>query len=533
MMQMNTEKKFLNIPVTEYGSKCTFSFYANGEIVYTFRVKLTCGVPDYWVAVDLRYFGDIDISLEISNYTGTENPYVVLQFTDIRIGADRLDKEDLRPRYHFSPISGWLNDPNGLMFYKGTYFLFCQLNPYYQWCDNMHWTLLKSNDLVHWTDEGLVLYPDKTGQKFSGSGVVDTENVSGLKEGEEDPLLLFYTAQNGFTQDLAYSTDGGNSWKIYEENPVVPHLKGMNRDPKVIRKADSSGWWMALYLDGNDYVLLESDDLLHWQLCCTLNVPGCLECPDIYEIYLDDDKNKPYMIFSCAGGEYLVGHMENGQFISVTEVQRCYEGNDVYAPQSFYGVEDGRRIQVICSSNNVMLPGEPFGKFLTLPCELKLRSISGGMKLFNRPVKELECLKENTPVFCGEISLESGKCFNMKHLENGLFSLIFDVDKAYAGTLELHIYNLDFNYNGAQHKITYKDRTVSFIPRGENIRFEIWVDRCSAELFVDDGQIYWPAVKPLDHDACPIGICASENTTLKNCKVSNLTSLLPWQRKSV
>ena len=530
MYKIITGKKYLNIPVTEFGDKSTFSLYTNDECAYTFCAKLTCGVPDYWVAVDLARFNGLDLALNVDNFSGDGDPYSVLRFTDTRLGAERIDREDLRPRYHFSAVGGWLNDPNGLMYYKGTYFLFCQLNPFYQWCDNMHWTLAKSNDLVHWEDVGLVLYPDKTGQKFSGSGVVDKENVSGLKDGEEDPLLLFYTAQNGFTQDLAYSTDGGNTWKIYENNPVVPHLKGANRDPKVIQKADGSGWWMALYLDGNDYVLLESVDLLHWEQCCTLNTPGCLECPDIYEICLDGDMNKPYMVFSCAGGEYLIGRMEDGKFISETLPQRCYEGKDVYAPQSFYGVEDGRRIQVICSSNEAMLPGEAFGKFLTLPCELKLRSVPGGMKLFNHPVVELECLKENKLVFEGEIQLQKDNCFRLNQPKTGLFCVQFIVDKDFCGKLNLQFYNLSYEYDGVEHKITCKEKSATFTPRENDIQFEVWVDRCSAELFVDEGQIYWPAVKPLDHSLAPISICASEATVLRECKIAKLNSLLPWKR---
>ena len=533
MLDVRLGKRFLNLPVTEYGDKCTVTFCTDEETVYTFRVKLTCGTPDYWVAVDLTRFEGMDLKLKISDFSQQGDPYEVVKFTDVRIGAERIDKENLRPQYHFSAISGWLNDPNGLMHYKGTYFLFCQLNPYYQWCDNMHWTLAKSKDLVHWEDEGLILYPDKTGQKFSGSGVVDEENISGLKEGDEDPLLLFYTAQNGFSQDLAYSTDGGNNWKLYEHNPVVPHIKGMNRDPKVIRKSDGTGWWMALYLDGNDYILLESADLLHWEQRSTLTIPGCLECPDIYEICLDNDPNRPFIVFSCAGGQYLVGDIKDGTFVSQTPVQRCYEGKDVYAPQSFYGMKDGRRIQIICSSNDAMLPGEAFGKFLTIPCELKLRSVPGGMKLFNAPVDELECLKDKTPAFVGDIPLEKEKAATLNQVKNGLFHMGFVVDKNFRGDMDISIYNLTFTYHAATHTITCKDQTTTFVPRDKDITFELFVDRCSAELFVDEGQIYWPAVKPLDHSCQPISICASEGTVLKDCKLSGLTSLLPWKRKEL
>ena len=68
---------------------------------------------------------------------------------------------------------------------------------------------------------------------FSGSCVIDTENVSGLKEGEHDPILIYYTAAGGkalrtmhlkHTQCLAYSTDGGKTFRKYAHNPIVPNF---------------------------------------------------------------------------------------------------------------------------------------------------------------------------------------------------------------------------------------------------------------------------------------------------------------------
>ena len=37
--------------------------------------------------------------------------------------------EPYRPQFHFSPKENWMNDPNGLVFYKGRYHLFYQYYP--------------------------------------------------------------------------------------------------------------------------------------------------------------------------------------------------------------------------------------------------------------------------------------------------------------------------------------------------------------------------------------------------------------------
>ena len=37
---------------------------------------------------------------------------------------------DMRPAFHLTPYVGWMNDPNGLSFYKGKYHMFYQYHPY-------------------------------------------------------------------------------------------------------------------------------------------------------------------------------------------------------------------------------------------------------------------------------------------------------------------------------------------------------------------------------------------------------------------
>ncbi len=81
-----------------------------------------------------------------------------------------------RLRYHLEPQKGWMNDPNGLCFFKGQYHSFFQHYPYAPNWGQMHWGHAVSEDLIHWTEVPIALFPDQPyeddGGRFSGSVVV-------------------------------------------------------------------------------------------------------------------------------------------------------------------------------------------------------------------------------------------------------------------------------------------------------------------------------------------------------------------------
>ncbi|WP_432212382.1 GH32 C-terminal domain-containing protein [Paenibacillus polymyxa] len=171
--------------------------------------------------------------------------------------------EPYRNQIHFSPEANWMNDPNGMVYYKGEYHLFYQYHPYGTKWGPMHWGHAVSKDLIHWKHLPIALYPDENGQIFSGSAVIDWNNTAGF--GKEAMVAIFtHSGDNGQVQSIAYSLDRGRTWTKYEGNPVMPDPPISDwRDPKVFWHEDSRQWVMSLAA-ANKVMLYTSPNLKQW-----------------------------------------------------------------------------------------------------------------------------------------------------------------------------------------------------------------------------------------------------------------------------
>ena len=121
--------------------------------------------------------------------------------------------EKYRPQFHFTPDRNWMNDPNGLVYYKGKYHLFFQHNPQANVWGNMSWGHATSADLYNWQEEPVAIACTPTSGIFSGSAVVDINNTSGFGTTDNPPIVAIYTEhqndESNQSQCLAFSVDEG------------------------------------------------------------------------------------------------------------------------------------------------------------------------------------------------------------------------------------------------------------------------------------------------------------------------------------
>ncbi|POX52815.1 glycoside hydrolase family 32 protein [Streptomyces sp. Ru72] len=249
--------------------------------------------------------------------------------------ADTLYHEQYRPQFHFTPAQNWMNDPNGLIYYKGQYHLFFQYNPSGNTWGNMSWGHAVSTDLVHWKQLPLAIPQDDQEMIFSGSVVLDRNNTTGFGTKDNPPLVAVYTSLVKSTgvqrQSLAYSTDGGTTWTKYSGNPVLDLNSTNFRDPKVFWYAPTRRWLMAVALaDQHKISFYSSADLKHWAHQSDFGPAGATggvwECPDLFPLPVDGNPKKtkwvlavnlnPGAIAGGSGAQYFVGDFDGKKFTS-------------------------------------------------------------------------------------------------------------------------------------------------------------------------------------------------------------------------
>jgi sucrose-6-phosphate hydrolase SacC (GH32 family) len=99
----------------------------------------------------------------------------------------------MRPEFHYTPANNWMNDPNGLLYYKGLYHLFYQYNPEGDEWGHMSWGHATSTDLLTWSELPVAIRDDERAMIFSGSAVVDHSNTSGFGSIDNPPMVAIYT----------------------------------------------------------------------------------------------------------------------------------------------------------------------------------------------------------------------------------------------------------------------------------------------------------------------------------------------------
>ena len=415
--------------------------------------------------------------------------------------------EPYRGQFHFSPASGWMNDVNGIWYLNGTYHLSYQAVPYSVSWDgsHMHWGMATSPDLLHWTQQPIMLDPALVpGDCWSGSTVVDVDNTSGLKTGVNPVIVTIYTATTKGTC-LAYSNDLGHTWQAYADNPV--NVGGPNadtRDPHVFWHAPTSKWVCLLYENGTCFYT--SPDLKHWSKTCHIDFGH--ECPDMYELPISDSLMiggrgaHTKWVVQDASGNYLIGDFDGATFTPDAGGPYPMDvSNDFYAAQTFYRstFPDNRVVQMAWMRRSNNVDTAPWNHNASFPVELGLKTFPEGIRLTRTPITEITKLYGKTHHIDAQTVTSGRNILAGIHSETCDIEATFDLDGATASAISFQLGDLRFLYDIAHQTLLGK----KLVPLNDKLHIRILRDWGQLEVFANEGEFSYTRVvafKPGDGD---------------------------------
>ena len=544
-VEMKLESNFLNLPVSyDEEDDTRLELVINGEVVRDFDIFLPDSDPDFWVFLDISDFKGEKAKLR--TLKGLEKTGLELVYqSDDRKYLENVYQEEYRPQLHFSSMRGWLNDPNGLVYYDGEYHLFYQHNPYGFWWGNMHWGHAVSNDLLHWEQLPEALYPDKHGVCFSGSAVIDYDNTSGFKTENTDVMVAIYTStfipdekqeeaglESMERQSLAYSNDKGRTWHKYDGNPVIGNrkaeLKSWNsRDPNVFWHEPTQKWVMILF-ERIGFSIFSSDNLKEWKHESYFET--FWECPELFQLPVDGDKNNSKWVVYDAGGDYVIGDFDGKEFTIENGPYNYIEG-EFFAAQSYENIqdEDGRQIQIgwaTIESENM-----PFNMMMAFPTELTLRTTNEGIRMFNEPIEEISKLHTKEYKF-KDLSIEEAND-KIKGLDSDMLHMEFEIENFNVMRYGLRIGGDNLGYSIRDNTFSYNEESFKnkYLPeRGaKTISYELIIDRTSIEVYVDNGRYTMVLPRNLDSKEKGLEFWLDNGTGLKikNLNIYEMSSI--WE----
>lgn len=481
--------------------------------------------------------------------------------------------EPHRPQLHFSPPEMWMNDPNGMVYYKGEYHLFYQHYPDSAVWGPMHWGHAISKDLLHWEHQPIALYPDSLGMIFSGGAVADEKNTSGLGTAGNPPLIAIYTyhnaemekqGKNDFqTQGLAYSVDDGRTWKKYEHNPVIknPGYRDF-RDPKFFWHEESKEWKLIL-VAGDHAEIYGSKDLKTWNKLSEFGKEygshgGVWECPDLFPLTVDGENTRKWiMIININPGgpnggsatQYFVGNFDGKKFVADSDKSTTLwldYGPDDYAGVTWSNAPNNKTIFFGWMSNwayGQVVPTDPWRSANTLPRELKLARVNGslhlrsiiwdGVSALTQSKKELANLSvQDSLDLSSQIGFPITRSLIQGEIEAKDFSFVFENSKGHnvkvgfdAAAKKFYIDRKNSGKTSFSPEFV-KDITASRIATDGKIKFTLALDVSSVEVLFDDGLTVMTAVFFPEEDLGQLKIYSSTGVIkVDSLTVSQLSSI--------
>ena len=551
IVHIKNPSKYLILPIQESRPEGKVKLDTGSAADVAMDVRLAIDSVDYYVPFALPE-GVKEATVTIGRVAADAMCWDSLRLADT---FDTTNREYYRPVYHHTPLYGWMNDANGLVYKDGEYHLYFQYNPYGSKWGNMHWGHSVSKDLIHWEHLSPAIARDTLGHIFSGSSVVDHNNSAGYGK---DALIAFYTSasdEHGQIQCMAYSTDNGRTYTKYEGNPILTPFDGLKdfRDPKVFWYEPAQKWYMIVSADKN-MRFYNSTDLKHWEYLSQFGEgygvqPNQFECPDFIQLPVDGDKNhmkwvmivniNPGCPFGGSATEYFVGEFDGKEFKCDNDksVAKWLDfGKDHYATVCFSNTGD-RTIAVPWMSNWQYANATPTRQYRSanaLPRELSLYTKDGEIYMAANAVKETQGLRKGTtelnnidlkdeytvnPITTGpegacelEMDITPGKAdtvgFALCNDKGEKVDIYLDMkagrvvmDRTQSGITDLTPYG-EMTVHDKETDDHRKTLSVNYVNdfalgtwaplslcNGKSYHLDIFVDKCSIEIFVDGGRI--------------------------------------------
>ncbi len=427
--------------------------------------------------------------------------------------AETLRGNVFYPTFHLAPPAGWMNDPNGLIYHQGVYHAFYQHHPFSENWGPMHWGHATSKDMVRWQHQPVALAP---GEEFDRDGC-----FSGSAVDDNGILSLIYTGHVWLSgegndsairevQCLATSEDGIHFTKqgvVLTPPENIMHF----RDPKVWQ--EQGHWWMVVGArddcDRGQVLLYKGDSLRHWTLDRVLAKANAAtgymwECPDFFPLGEDNilmcspqgirAQGHDYQNVFQSG--YLRGHWKPGQDFSITQgFVELDHGHDFYAPQSFTAA-DGRRIIIAWMDMwESIMPSkqEGWAGCLTLPRELRL--CDGKVSML--PVEEVctlrrehrplaPCLLKNSVQLLSENAQATEIIVQWDLSQTDAERFGITLGDGLSVFVDNQTHRLCLNRDYPAYRI--QDSRSVALPQGNLLELRVFIDRSSAEVFVNQGE---------------------------------------------
>lgn len=548
VVHVSAPGKYLLLPIQESSNEGKVKLETGSPADMAMDVRLAVDSIEYYVPFELPQGGEATVS--IRKVAADAVCWEHIQLTDT---FDTSNTDYYRPIYHHTPLYGWMNDPNGMVYKDGEYHLYFQYNPYGSKWGNMHWGHSVSTDLVHWNHLKPAIARDTLGHIFSGSTVVDKDNTAGYGANAMIALYTSASDEHGQIQCMAYSTDDGRTYTKYEKNPVLTPFDGLKdfRDPKVFWYEPDKKWVMIVSAD-KEMRFYTSQNLKDWEYMSAFGKgygaqPNQFECPDFIQLPVDGNKNKmkwvmlvninPGCMFGGSATEYFVGDFDGKTFTCDTkpEVAKWLDyGKDHYAAVCISNTGE-RIISIPWMSNWQYANVTPIRQYRGangLPRELSLYTKDGQVYVATNVVKEVEALRKDTRSFDPIAVKGEYKLDEIVPQTDGAYELEMDITPNASGVAGFDLMNAKGEiakiYLDMKSRKLVMDRTASGLVafgdksephaketddhrktmsinyqndfalgtwaplslcEGKTYHLNVFVDKCSVEIFVDSGRI--------------------------------------------